>query len=191
MRYAITDRRLYPGDESVRRAALVRQAARLAGEGLEFLQLREKDLPLEELSSLATEMLTAIRNAGGTTRLLVNGSVEAAVRAGADGVHLPAAMATERVPQGLLVSVSCHSLGELERAITLGANVALFGPVFGKSVAGEEVLPGIGLGRLREACAVAAGRLSVVALGGVTEQNAAECIAAGAAGVAGIRMFLR
>ena len=191
MRYAITDRKLYPGDESAQRAALVRQAAQLASEGVELLQLREKDLPLKELSSLAAEMLTAIRTAGGVTKLLVNGSVEAAVRAGADGVHLPAAMATTQVPRGLLVSVSCHSLDELERAITLDADVALFGPVFGKNVAGEDVLPGIGLGRLREACSATAGRVSVVALGGVTEQNAAECIAAGAAGVAGIRLFLR
>jgi len=155
------------------------------------LQLREKDLPLEELSSLAAEMLTAIRTAGGAIKLLVNGSVEAAVRAGADGVHLPAAMATTQVPRGLLVSVSCHSLDELERAITLDAEVALFGPVFGKNIAGEDVQPGIGLGRLREACSATSGRVSVVALGGVTEQNATECIAAGAAGVAGIRMFLR
>jgi thiamine-phosphate pyrophosphorylase len=64
----------------------------------------------------------------------------------------------------------------------------LFAPVFEKSLGGGQHLAGAGPDRLREAC-VAASPLPVFALGGVTFQNAAVCIAAGAAGIAGIRLF--
>ena len=67
-------------------------------------------------------------------------------------------------------------------------DAALFSPVFGKTLNGLEVVSGVGLDRLREACAVA-GHLPVFALGGVTVANASSCIAAGARGIAGIRMF--
>jgi thiamine-phosphate pyrophosphorylase len=64
----------------------------------------------------------------------------------------------------------------------------LFGPVFEKRVEGIVVVAGVGLERLREACA-AAGGIPVLALGGVTWESAERCVAAGAAGVAGIRLF--
>jgi len=87
------------------------------------------------------------------------------------------------------VSVSCHSLADVESARAAGADVCLFGPVFGKSVDGVEVVPGAGLEALRQACAAAGKDLPVFALGGVTEANSAACVDAGASGVAGIRMF--
>jgi thiamine-phosphate pyrophosphorylase len=64
----------------------------------------------------------------------------------------------------------------------------LFGPVFGKTLDGVEVVAGVGLEGLREACGVA-GEMPVLALGDVTAGNAVSCVDAGASGVAGIRMF--
>ena len=86
------------------------------------------------------------------------------------------------------MSVACHSVEEVAAARMAGASAALFGPVFGKHVGGAQVVEGLGLEALRKAC-VAAGKMPVVALGGIERGNAPACAAAGAAGVAGIRMF--
>jgi thiamine-phosphate pyrophosphorylase len=197
LRYAITDRRtLGPGDPT---ALLAAQAGLWARAGIDWVQMREKDLSAGELERVARAMLAAIRSAGGRTRLLVNGRVDVALAAGADGVHLTAhpeelgvvqvrrLWTAERSP---VISVSCHSVEEVDRAREGGADMALFGPVFGKRLPGERTLPGLGLERLREAChAGEADSLPVLALGGVTEKNTAQCLAAGTAGVAGIRLF--
>jgi thiamine-phosphate pyrophosphorylase len=198
-RYAITDRTQYAETEPERHAAFVAQAARLAAEGVEYLQLREKDLPVQDLIGVAREILSVIRVAGSGTRLLVNSRADVALAAGAHGVHLPSGEEQlapgqvrwlfERAGAGEpVVSVSCHTLAEVRRAHGAAADLVLFGPVFGKSAGGETVVPGTGLEALREACA-AAGGTPVLALGGVTEANLATTIAAGAAGIAAIRLF--
>ena len=89
---------------------------------------------------------------------------------------------------GAFVSVSCHSLAEVRRARQDEASAVLFAPVFGKWADCAEVVRGVGLSALGEACEVAE-EMPVYALGGVTKVNAEECVRAGAAGVAGIRMF--
>ena len=158
---------------------------------MDFVQLREKTVGAGELLRLASAM---VRELGGTTKLLVNGRVDVALAAGADGVHLTASAdeltveQVRRVMPGALVSVSAHTVDEVRRAAGMGANLILFGPVFGKSVAGEIVAGGVGVGALREACE-AAGGVRVLALGGVDEGNLGECVEVGAAGVAGIRLF--
>jgi thiamine-phosphate pyrophosphorylase len=90
--------------------------------------------------------------------------------------------------QKAIVSVACHTLAEVERASGEGADLILFGPVFGKSIDGEVVVPGTGLAALGSACAVAAGT-PVLALGGVMWDNAQACVEAGAGGIAAIRLF--
>jgi thiamine-phosphate pyrophosphorylase len=173
-------------------------AQRWASEGVEFVQLREKQLGAAELVRLAVAMRTAFRETG-KTKLLVNGRADVAVAAGADGVHLTSRageLTAEQVRRVFraagtgkpVVSASCHSLEEVRRAADDGVDLILFGPVFEKHVGGEVVVAGVGLEALREACA-AAGKTPVLALGSVTWESAERCVEAGAAGVAGIRLF--
>lgn len=199
IRYAITDRTQYGKTELQRRAGLVAQAERLAADNVDCIQLREKDLPVLDLIGLAREILYTVRLSRSGTRLLINSRADVALAAGADGVHLPSGedqLTPEQVWHSFAiagaarptVSASCHTLGEVRRAHECGADLILFGPVFGKSIGGEIVVPEAGLEALRAACAVAGGT-PVLALGGVTEENAATTIAVGAAGFATIRLF--
>jgi thiamine-phosphate pyrophosphorylase len=199
LRYAITDRAAYGGSPAYRLDSVVREATQWAAEGIEFIQIREKDLGAGELAGLTRKVLAAARAAGSATRVMVNSRADVAVATGADGVHLTAA-ARQLLPaqvrsifaaagrSNAVVSISCHTIEEVRRASALGVDAILFGPVFGKTVNGTQVLKGLGLESLREACG-RAGDTPVYALGGVTEERAAECLITGAAGVAGIRFF--
>lgn len=198
LRYAITDRAAYGGSPAYRLDSVVREATRWAAAGIEYIQIREKDLGAGELAGLTRRVLAAVRAAGGATRVLVNSRVDVAVATGADGVHLTAA-AGQLLPAQVrsifasagrsnpVVSISCHTIAEVQRASALGVDVILFGPVFGKTIGEVQVMEGQGLEGLHRACK-AAGSAAVYALGGVTER-AAECSVTGAAGVAGIRFF--
>jgi thiamine-phosphate pyrophosphorylase len=197
LRYAITQRTLFSGDESAQQAALVRQTTRWASEGIDFIQLREKDLTPFDLILLARKIREATSSS--STRLLINSNPGVAITTAAHGVHLTAAPnqptaidIRRRYAQSNLsdpvITVSCHTLAEIERARTQPITAILFAPVFEKSISGEQITPGAGLERLREACAAAA-PIPVYALGGVTLENAPQCLAVGAAGIAGIRLF--
>ena len=87
-----------------------------------------------------------------------------------------------------IISTSCHTISEMERARDQGATLAVFAPVFEKRLRCETI-PGQGVQALAEACRVA-NPMPVFALGGVNDRNARGCIDAGAAGVAGIRLFV-
>ena len=189
VRYAITDRKLLRNLAGSAAEALSRHAGHCARAGISWLQLREKDLAESEQIACVRAMKLAVQQAGGGTRILLNGSPELALRAGAGGVHLPGAMLAviSVKPAGLVVSASAHTVEEVVRAREF-ADLILFGPVFEKRVQGALVMPGTGLALLAEACR-AAGRTPVLALGGITEENAAMCTNAGASGIAGIRIF--
>jgi thiamine-phosphate pyrophosphorylase len=199
LRYAITDRVLYPGDERQQQAALFRQASRWAERGIDFIQLREKDLPAAAIAALAREILKAITLAASSTRLLINSRPDIAIVTNAHGVHLTAApgeltatqvrglYASANLPRPI-VTISCHTLKDVQGARDEHADAILFAPVFEKMIARETITPGQGLDRLRAAC-LAASPVPVYALGGITLKNAASCLDAGAAGIAGIRLF--
>lgn len=198
-RYAITDRAAYGGSPAYRLESLVREAARWGAEGIEFVQVREKDLAAGGLAELTRRVLAAVRGAGSGTRVLVNSRADVAAATGAAGVHLTAG-AGQLLPLQVrsiyaaagrsnpFVSISCHTIDEVERAVALGVDAILFGPVFGKTIGGVQVVAGQGLEILRQACAIAKST-AVYALGGVTLERAPECLSIGATGVAGIRFF--
>jgi len=158
---------------------------RAADDGVEMIQIRAKDLAARALSDLVREALANTR----PSRILVNTRADVALACGAHGVHLPAgSMAPDTIrriaPPEFLIGVSCHTLDELWAAEREGADFAVYGPVF-PSV--TKSLTPIGIEAFREAAASV--QLPVYALGGVTALNATQCIAAGAAGVAGISLF--
>lgn len=197
--YAITSRALFPGNEAEKQSALVIQCTRWASEGMDFIQLREKDLAAASVAQLARDILQAV--AGSKTRLLINTRADVALATGAHGVHLtagPGELTPTQVRQLYatvnasepIITISCHTLEEIHEAIAHKPDAILFAPVFGKTVAGEAVVPAAGLEKLREACAAAA-PTPVYALGGITHENAEYCIEAEAAGIAGIRLFLK
>jgi thiamine-phosphate pyrophosphorylase len=199
LRYAITGRALYPGDERDKQAVLLRQTSRWAADGINFVQLREKDLPAADIAALAREILQAIDRMTSSTKLLINSRPDIAIATGAHGVHLTSGR-DELTPVQVrrlyasanlaspIVTISCHTLEDVQHGREDRADAILFAPVFEKSIPGGGILQGKGLERLHAAC-VAASPVPVYALGGVTLENAPACVEAGAAGIAGIRLF--
>lgn len=160
--------------------------------GVDWVQIREKDLSGRELLGLARDAVAR----RGSTRVIVNDRLDVALAAGAAGVHLGRESLSVRdvmrwcrggnAPADFLIGVSCHSLEDAREAESAGASYIFFGPVFdtpSKRGMGEPQ----GVARLQEICRSV--RIPVLAIGGVSEENAEECIRAGAAGIAAIRMF--
>lgn len=177
----ITDRSQLQGDLLAR----IEDALRA---GVDLIQIREKDLSGRDLYALCAEALRLPNPHG--TKILVNSRADVALAAGAHGIHLPSnapAPSAFRgtVPAGFLIGVSCHSLEDVGRAQAEGADYAVFGPVF-ETPSKADYGPPQGVERLRQACDI---DLPVLALGGVTSNNAASCVQAGAAGIAGISLF--
>jgi len=216
--YYITDRRQFPGTQDEQRRALLGKIADAARAGVDYIQLREKDLSARELERLAREAVALVRetrNLKLETKLLINSRADVALAASADGVHLPsgdltasevralwgsAARTSQLETRDCSIGVSCHSFEEVSSAESHAADFAVFGPVFEKAGDPPPGKPGAGLAALRAACARGASVvpkteagyatiMPVLALGGVTLANANDCIRAGAAGLAGIRLF--
>ncbi len=182
--YLITDRRRIAG------ARLLDALDEAFRAGVRLAMLRERDLPAGELLEYAREAARLARRRG--ARLLVNDRVDVALLAGADGVHLrassvPVAAARGLLGPGRLLGASVHTAGEARLAIAAGADFVLFGPVF-ETPDKTPFRPPQGLAPL--AAAAHAARGPVFAVGGVTPERVAECLGAGAHGVAAIRGIL-
>jgi thiamine-phosphate pyrophosphorylase len=210
---AITGREQLPSPEGTPAEAEAARRRKLSAllygwveSGVDFIQLREKDLAPPALLALAGELLAGLDRR--QSKLLINLGLSdllgfreesAGLIALADGIHLPGkpvAEDVERVRQVFrrsrregLVSLSCHSLEEIHAARRGRADLVFYAPVFEKHAPGAPFQGAAqGLGALRLACEAADG-MPVFALGGVTAANAGDCLRAGAAGVAGIRLF--
>jgi thiamine-phosphate pyrophosphorylase len=202
--YYITDRAQFPGTEHDRRERLLERIASAASCSIDFIQLREKDLPARELEILAQAAVEKVRASSTRTRLLINSRSDVALAAGAAGVHLRSNDISPADVRGIwrlahksapVIAVSCHTEPEVVSAKKNGADFVVFGPVFDKKDASFPISPNIGeklstpangLYQLRSVCRDG---IPVLALGGVTLENAKLCVQAGAAGVAGIRLF--
>ena len=183
--YCITDRR-------TSEVPILQQIGRVIRAGVDFLQIREKDLPARELYRLALQARAMAR--GGDTRILINDRLDIALAADLHGVHLaqaslPADAVRSRVSKrGFLIGVSTHNRLEVEEALRQGADYLVFGPVFAtpsKRKYGSPVAPSA-LGE-----AVRQSSRPVFALGGIDLHNYPDCLEQGAAGIAGIRLFQR
>jgi thiamine-phosphate pyrophosphorylase len=192
--YYITDRTQLPGGEAERRERLLDKIAEAARGGVDYIQLREKDLRSRDLETLARQAMERIHAFGGKTRLLINSCTDVALAVGADGVHLRSRdVAPDEVrkiwraagrPSDPTMAASCHTEAEVAAAEEARVDFVVFGPVFGKKDA--LAFGAAGLDTLRTVCR---SRVPVFALGGVTLENAAMCADAGAKGMAGIRIF--
>lgn len=202
--YYITDRRQLSNDEDESRRLLLNSIRRAAAEGVDFIQLRERDLSARDLFELATAAAKIVEDANSSrdskTCFLINSRLDIAVACGAAGVHLRASDLSAADARSAMmaagqsrpvVGVSCHSIGEVELAEGQGADFAVFGPVFEKS-GSDLAVPGLsGLEQVCRNRRAAKPPMPVLAIGGVDVNNAAACIAAGAQGIAGIRLFQR
>lgn len=179
---AITDRKSLNGE-------LLPFVAQAMLAGVDWIQIREKDLSGRDLLEVC-RAAARLPNPH-QSKLIVNGRPDVAMAVGFDGVHLPASSApVEAVRRllgpDLLMGVSCHSFEQLEAAESQGADYAFYSPIFA-SAAKPGYGPAVGTDRLRAAAQRV--KIPVLALGGVSLQNAEGCMQSGAAGVAGISLF--
>ena len=157
---------------------------------LPLVQIREKALHARVLFELVMRAVEIVR--GSETRLLVNDRSDIARAGGADGVHLtgqslPADVVRRIYGPEFLIGVSTHSLEEARIARIKGADFVVFGPVFETESKRAFGAPQ-GVEKLREVCAEL-GDFPVIAIGGITLENAKGCLRAGASGIAGISLF--
>jgi len=171
---------------------------RAAAAGADWVQLREKDYSGTEWEELVKESLRRV--AGAKTRILVNDRMDVALTCGAGGVHLsengiPVSdamrlrdgfFAARRKEPDFLIGTSCHSLGSALGAARAGADYIYFSPIF-FTPSKANYGPPQGLERLTAICRAV--QIPVIAIGGISAENAASCLQAGAAGVAAIRLF--
>ncbi len=197
----VTDRHSLPGIEaSEERDVVLGRIQTAATAGVDWVQIREKDLSGRDCSLLVREALQRRRESSTSniapTRILTNDRLDIALAEGAGGAHfgensLPAPEA-KRLAEAygrrgdFFVGVSCHSLEAAISAARGGADYLFFGPVFAtpsKASYGAAQ----GLEKLGEVCRAVS--VPVLAIGGISLENAASCLAAGASGIAAIRLF--
>jgi thiamine-phosphate pyrophosphorylase len=190
----VTDGRAFAGPD--RDLLLIESVRKAVSAGVDGVQVREKDLPARRLLTLVRQAVKLSSTRGARSRVLVNDRLDVALAAGAAGVHLaeesaPASAMIQwcragNAPPTFSVGVSCHGLEGVRSAESAGADYVFFGAVFdtpSKRAFGEPQ----GIARLAEICRLV--RIPVIAIGGINESSAADCIQAGAKGVAAIRPF--
>jgi thiamine-phosphate pyrophosphorylase len=189
----VTDRRSLADTSDLAIELQLQKIEQAAKAGVDWIQLREKDLSGRELVKLAGN---ALLRAGNRSAVLVNDRVDVAFTSGAAGVHLGEQslppdqaknLARQRNASGnFIVGVSTHSLEGAIQAQQGGADYLIFGPIY-PTPSKEGFGKPQGVQRLQEVCRAVT--VPVLAIGGITLENAGNCLAAGAAGIAAIRLF--
>ena len=205
----VTDRKsLLPAAHPEPVPALIARIAAIAAAGVDWIQLREKDLSGKALAHLVREVSRGTLSAPGdgraAARILVNDRLDVALSESTDGVHLgerslpvdqvrrlvesrlQVAPTPPGAPRKFQLGVSCHSLESARSAASQGADYIFFGAIFATPSKAAMGAPQ-GVAHLAQVCRAVA--IPVVAIGGIALENAASCIAAGAAGIAAIRLF--
>jgi thiamine-phosphate pyrophosphorylase len=197
----VTDRHILSGVEPADPLeSLLHIISSAAAAGIDWIQIREKDLFGKDCASLTHEALkrAAASSARGANspRIFVNDRLDVALAERAGGVHLgERSLAVEEAKRlvdsrgrggDFLIGVSTHSLGAARSAARDGADYIFFGPVFA-TPSKASYGPPQGLERLAEVCHAVS--IPVLAIGGITPENTLSCLSAGTAGVAAIRLF--
>lgn len=206
----VTDRhglRIASGENPVE--ALLEKLQTAAAAGMDWIQIREKDLSGKDCVALARETLRRVAQATSPAsgaprtlapRIVINDRLDVAIAERAGGVHLgenslpvreakrliAAASPGSNMKNNFLAGVSCHSLEAAQSAAVAGADYLFFGPVFATPSKASFGAPR-GLELLAKVCRAVT--IPVLAIGGITLENAAACLASGAAGIAAIRLF--
>ncbi len=197
----VTDRRSLPLSTSADAHHLLYDSVgRAAAAGADWIQLREKDYTGREWSELVVESLRRMDAARSSTKIIVNDRLDVALASGANGVHLSENglsvsdacrlraeyFQEHREEREFLIGASCHSLGAALGAARAGADYIYFSPIF-YTPSKANYGPPQGLDRLARICSAV--EIPVIAIGGISAENALSCFQAGAAGVAAIRLF--
>ncbi len=170
----------------------VELARRFFDAGATLLQLRAKDATGAEFLAWADAICAAARTAGAT--VIINDRLDIAMMAGAHGVHVgqedlpPSAVRAVLNGRPMVVGLSTHTLDQITAAAAAPVDYIAIGPVFGTATK-DTGYQAVGLDLVQAAAAGSAGR-PVVAIGGITLDNAAAALAAGAASVAVIADLL-
>jgi len=191
----VTDGKALGGEDRV--ASVVTRIRMVVTAGADWVQIREKDLPGRKLFELARAAVATVKEIStGRTAVIVNDRLDVALAAGAAGVHLggeslPAGEVVRwcrsgNAPPDFLIGVSCHGLEQAHAAENAGANYVFFGPIFDTPSKRAFGAPQ-GISILAAVCRGV--RIPVIAIGGVDAENERECLRAGAAGIAAIRLF--
>ena len=180
-------------------SSLTREALQLAANPAHDEITRAASSPANEAAPIGASSASAAASSSGEAarpRILVNDRLDVALAVHAGGVHLgEKSLPPEEVRRFLnslhrekdfLIGVSCHSLEAAKAAERGGADYLFFGPLFATPSKAAYGAPQ-GLKRLAEVCRAVG--LPVLAIGGITLENAASCFSAGASGIAAIRLF--
>jgi len=195
----VTDRHSLSEAESRKaQEPLLSKIEAAAAAGVDWIQIREKDLSGRDCGLLTREALQRAAKSTASnaapTLILVNDRQDVALSERAGGVHLgedslpllEAKRLSNAQGQDFLIGVSCHSLEAARSAASGGADYLFFGPVFATPSKAAFGAPQ-GLDRLADVCRAVT--IPVLAIGGITLANASDCLAAGASGIAAIRLF--
>lgn len=189
----VTDRRQLSALPEQQNAALIEKIFETVNAGVDWIQIREKDLSGAQLVELVREILAKASKA---CRVIINDRLDVACAVGAAGVHLgekSISVADARdfvhdreINKDFVIGASVHSLEAAKAAEREGVHYVIFGPIFATP---SKVPWGAPQGLERLKAISRALTIPVLAIGGITQENAADCYDHGASGVAGIRLF--